>query len=155
MARILTVLLVAFGLCLASFAAAAKQGDDTVHGTARTLDGVVTPGAPEVLIVKGMPRGLVFQLPVSPGFQTSRCQGAWVCEPTLAKRAHGGLTFKADNHGRARITFVMPETFMRANLKTHRKETLVFEPGEGVRIQANGFKGKVTGIAVAKARVSG
>ena len=146
---------IAVALSIGAGPSAAQKNTQTVRGEAHTLDGFVVPGQSVVLVVSEMPDKLVFQLPVGPGFRVPRCRDPYVCEPTIAQRPDGGFNFHTDEEGRATITFVMPSSFVRRNLKTGGKKTLHFREGDGVRIQANGFRGKVEAVAVAKARIGG
>jgi hypothetical protein len=149
------MVMVAAALSLGAGTAGAVKDTRTVKGHAQVQDWL-TVGGYESLHVRGMPKRLPFQVVVGPSFDSPKCQGDFVCEPEISKRAPDTPLFRTSKRGRAKVFFRVPSGYTRHQLGGGPDEFVRYEVGDEIRVQANGFifekKIQTVGIAVDSGR---
>jgi hypothetical protein len=126
-------------------------------------DGVFTPLQPETMQVSKLPARMKFQLLIGPPPGAGNCNAAYACEPAGVRPLPGTHGFKTSGKGRAEITFIAPEGFLRYNNLNPkaRPEFVPFKHGDPIFIVLSGgvtrHKGKklqvILGEAVARGRI--
>jgi hypothetical protein len=115
-----------------------------VPGIAST-DGVVTPGFPESLTIRRMPKHLQFAIEIAPPlYHSAQCPGAPVfCIPAVAESPDGEPAhFRTSGRGRATVVFTMPSGIDRLSITPSgpRTEFVSFAQGDLVQIRAAGVR---------------
>jgi hypothetical protein len=122
----------------------ARHHGRTPRGIAVT-DGLLTPGSPETLTVRRMPKRLVFAIEIAPPlYHSSQCPGAPVfCIPAIPETPDGRPAhFRTSGHGRATVVFTMPTSFDRMSISRSgpQWESISFAEGDVVQIRATGVR---------------
>jgi hypothetical protein len=143
--RNLTAAVIALGVvCLYPAPTLAHHGHRTPTGIAVT-DGIVTPGSPETLTIRRMPKHLQFAIQIAPPlYHSPQCPGAPVfCIPAVAENPDGEPAhFRTSGRGRATVVFTMPSSFDRISLTSAgpQWESVNFAESDVVRISASGVR---------------
>ena len=105
-------------------------------------DGLLAPGQPETVTVRGMPPKTRFQMAIEPPPITLQCGQFFFCDVALAHPAPGSPPFRTNKKGKAVVTFVTPTTY---NISTDpfdpsTRTSVAWANGQRVHIDVQGVK---------------
>jgi hypothetical protein len=140
-----SVALIALAIAYASPAQTwADHHNRAPRGIAVT-DGLLTPGSPETLTVRRMPKHLKFAIEIAPPlYHSTQCPGVPVfCIPAVPETPDGHAAhFRTSGRGRATVVFTMPSGFDRISISRSGPEWefVSFAEGDVVQIRATGVR---------------
>ncbi|MGH2955603.1 MAG: hypothetical protein ACRDL6_01220 [Solirubrobacterales bacterium] len=76
-------------------------------------DSLFTPLATETLVASKLPARMKFQILIGPPPGAGNCNAAYACEPAQVRRLPGTRRFRTSGKGRAEVSFLAPDGFIR------------------------------------------